>query len=323
MDKVCDKCQALATTCQSAVNNENVYNTILLNQQDDHEECVKALLEAGADMNAKNSHGKTALIEAAIRGHVKRLQALITAGADVDEHYSMNKNGDETALTEAVSRGKNECVKLLIKSGASVNKVGQRYKYILNLAVEQDNMICADLLINAGADVNAPLFTPLYVAAKKSAIRCLNLLLKSGADVNATCSIYSTALMRVKDVECCRLLLIHGAQINITDNHGYNTLTFHMSHSNRVNKDLCIMLFAAGETTPGTVKKQFQCETDKYINVAEYLELPKFSLQHLCREAIRKQLLKVDPHAHLFGRIPKLALPKSLTEYLLYYMSLD
>ena len=168
--------------------------------------------------------------------------------------------------------------------------------------------------------MNAPVFTPLYVAAKTSAIRCLNLLLKSGADVNATCSIYSTALMRVTDVECCQLLLIQGAQINVTDIHGYNTLTFHMSHSNRVSKDLCIMLFV---TTPGTVMKQFPCEGDKYINVAEYLELPKFSLQHLCREAIRKHLLELDPHAHLFSRVPKLGLPKSLTEYLLYYKSLD
>ena len=262
-------------------------------------------------------------MEAAILGHGKRLQALITAGSDVNDHYSIDKNGGESALTEAVSRGKSDCVKLLIKAGASVNKVGQRYKYILNLALEQDNIICAELLINAGADVNAPVFTPLYVAAKRSAIRCLNLLLKSGADVNATCSIYSTALMRVRDVECCRLLLIHGAQINITDNHGYNTLTFHMSHSNRVNKDLCIMLYAARETTLGTVKKQFPCKGDKYINVAEYLELPKFSLQHLCREAIRKHLLKLDPHSHLFGRVPKLGLPKFLTEYLLYYTSLD
>ena len=133
MDKVCDKCQALATTCQPVAKNENVYNTILLNQQDDHEECVKAILEAGADVISKNCHGKTALVEAAIRGHVKRLQALITAGADVNDYYSMDKNGDESALTNAVSRGDSDCVEFLIKAGANVNKVGQRYKYILNL----------------------------------------------------------------------------------------------------------------------------------------------------------------------------------------------
>ena len=49
----------------------------------------------------------------------------------------------------------------------------------------------------------------------------------------------------------------------------------------------------------------------------------KFNLKHLCREAIRKHLLKLDPHTHLFDRVPRLGLPSLLTEYLLYDMSLD
>ena len=49
----------------------------------------------------------------------------------------------------------------------------------------------------------------------------------------------------------------------------------------------------------------------------------RFDLKHLCREAIRKHLLELDLHTHLFGRIPKLGLPKPLTEYLLFRMSLS
>ena len=43
----------------------------------------------------------------------------------------------------------------------------------------------------------------------------------------------------------------------------------------------------------------------------------------MCGEAIRKHLLDLDPHRHLFSRVPRLGLPRSLTEYLLYDMSLD
>ena len=46
-------------------------------------------------------------------------------------------------------------------------------------------------------------------------------------------------------------------------------------------------------------------------------------LKHICREAIRKHLLELDPHSHLFGRIPRLGLPHPLKQYLLYEMSLD
>ena len=46
-------------------------------------------------------------------------------------------------------------------------------------------------------------------------------------------------------------------------------------------------------------------------------------LKHICREAIRKHLLELDPHQHLFGRIPKLGLSSVLMNYLLYGESLD
>ena len=37
---------------------------------------------------------------------------------------------------------------------------------------------------------------------------------------------------------------------------------------------------------------------------------------------IRIQLLHVDPHKHLFGRVPRLGLPSSLTKYVLYDQTL-
>ena len=44
---------------------------------------------------------------------------------------------------------------------------------------------------------------------------------------------------------------------------------------------------------------------------------------YVCRETIRKHLLKLDPHTHLFDSLPKLGLPSSVTEYLLYGETLD
>ena len=73
MDKVCDRCRALVPRYPPPNEKENAYNRILLNQEDDHEECVKALLEAGADVNGERAHSGAALVQAASRGHVKRL----------------------------------------------------------------------------------------------------------------------------------------------------------------------------------------------------------------------------------------------------------
>jgi uncharacterized protein len=47
-----------------------------------HVDVVQALLAKGAEVNAKNNNGATALIWASIQGHVDVVQALLAKGAD-------------------------------------------------------------------------------------------------------------------------------------------------------------------------------------------------------------------------------------------------
>jgi Ankyrin repeats (many copies) len=49
------------------------------------ERAIDALLSAGADVDARDSHGATALIVAAKYGHTKSLQRLCAAGAGVEQ----------------------------------------------------------------------------------------------------------------------------------------------------------------------------------------------------------------------------------------------
>ena len=51
-------------------------------------------------------------------------------------------------------------------------------------------------------------------------------------------------------------------------------------------------------------------------------EEEKLQLKHICRETIRKHLLKLDHHSNLFGRIPDLSLT-ALNKCLLFHVSLD
>ena len=74
-----------------------------------HTEVVKMLIAAGADVNAKNSDGNTALIWAAYYGHAEIIKMLIAAGADVNA----TDNGGNTALIWAAREGHTEIAKLL------------------------------------------------------------------------------------------------------------------------------------------------------------------------------------------------------------------
>ena len=87
-----------------------------------------------------------------------------------------------------------------------------------------------------------------------------------------------------------------------------------------------MLLLAAGEGVTGPIaegrSRRRSCVAT--AEVPEYLfhrEL-QTCLKHLCRESIRSHLLDLDPHTHLFGKIPKLGLPKSLADYLLYNQTL-
>ena len=88
-----------------------------------------------------------------------------------------------------------------------------------------------------------------------------------------------------------------------------------------------MLLYAAGETLDGPTVNADHVIYDGVIitNIPKYFtELKQnLDLKHLCREAIRKHLIDLYLHKHLFGRIPQLGLPSIMAEYLLYDYSLD
>jgi ankyrin repeat protein len=75
---------------------------------------VEALLSAGADVNAKAKGGSTALMYASGKGHRSVVELLLAQGADVN---AKDKDGS-TALMAASGKGHRSIVKLLEEKGA-------------------------------------------------------------------------------------------------------------------------------------------------------------------------------------------------------------
>jgi ankyrin repeat protein len=109
---------------------------------------VKKLLEQGADVNAKDEYGGTALMWAAGKGHTEMVNALIDAGADVNAKMK----GGWTALMFAAEEGYTGIVEILIGKGADVNVKGTFTGLTaLMLAAEEGHTEIVDLLKQAGA----------------------------------------------------------------------------------------------------------------------------------------------------------------------------
>ena len=120
-------------------------------------ECLKVLIEAGADVNIKTNEGKTATMFAAHRGHPECLKSLIVAGADVN----IRNNKGNIAIMHALKWGNSQCLELLIQGGADVNYQNNDGQTILftvtdrHLFYRHKKMIdCVKIMLTAGVKVN-------------------------------------------------------------------------------------------------------------------------------------------------------------------------
>ena len=111
-------------------------------EQPERVKCVNMLVKAGADVNAETRCGETALTCTGLRGYVKCMKSLIEAGADVN--HSAIKDGVPTV--KAVSDG-DHCMRfdMVVNEGDTTLIQASRYGHYE----------CIDLLLTAGADVNA------------------------------------------------------------------------------------------------------------------------------------------------------------------------
>ncbi|MEE2637990.1 MAG: ankyrin repeat domain-containing protein [Acidobacteriota bacterium] len=119
----------------------------------DDVETASLLLEAGANIAAVNEAGATPMQLAAINGSARFLKLLLDAGADVNA--SLSPHGD-TALMMAARTGALDAIQTLLASGAQVNTTETwGGTTALMWAVSEHHADAVALLIEQGADVNA------------------------------------------------------------------------------------------------------------------------------------------------------------------------
>jgi ankyrin repeat protein len=169
---------------------------------------LKLLLAKGANPNAKTLNGMTPLI-AASRYNLEAERMLIEAGADIN---ATNAAGG-TALMLAAASARPEAVRMLLEKGANVNLRTKRNETALADAATAGNEEIVKMLLDRGAEVNVPDirgYSPLLYAAGSEATPAgiVKMLLAKGADRDARGDDETAAMLAAKrgDTEVARLL---------------------------------------------------------------------------------------------------------------------
>jgi ankyrin repeat protein len=152
---------------------------------------VKTLLGQGADLNAAQNDGMTALHWAALNGDLAMTQVLLHAGANVN---ASTRIGGYTPLHVAAKNGHATIVEALLASGAHAGTADTYGTTPLMLAAASGSAEAVTTLVRAGADVNARESgkgeTALMLAAANDRPAAMQVLLAHGADWRPSTTIH-------------------------------------------------------------------------------------------------------------------------------------
>jgi ankyrin repeat protein len=162
---------------------------------------VRGLLREGADVNAAQGDGMTALHWAAEVGNAELAEVLLYAGANV---RAVTRLGDYTPLHLAARGGRTDVVRVLLAAGADAQApTATGAARPLHFAARGGDPEIVSLLIAAGAQVDAIETqrgqTPLMFAASAGRLDAVKALLAAGADPNVASTVVDIPAQAAED----------------------------------------------------------------------------------------------------------------------------
>nr|XP_045363901.1 ankyrin repeat and KH domain-containing protein 1 isoform X7 [Camelus bactrianus] len=239
---------------------------------------IKILLNAGAEINSRTGSklGISPLMLAAMNGHVPAVKLLLDMGSDINAQIETNRN---TALTLACFQGRAEVVSLLLDRKANVEHRAKTGLTPLMEAASGGYAEVGRVLLDKGADVNAPPVpssrdTALTIAADKGHYKFCELLINRGAHIDVRNKKGNTPLWLASNgghFDVVQLLVQAGADVDAADNRKITPLmsAFRKGHVkvvqylvkevNQFPSDIECMRYIATITDKELLKKCHQC----------------------------------------------------------------
>ncbi len=224
-------------------------------------DAMRVLIDHGADVNAQNDFGSTALMWSV--PDPSKVRLLLDHGAQVN---TAARSGRTALIIAAFTNPSAEVVRLLLAKGAKVDVMDLRHVTPLNAATFGNDTATVRLLLEAGADIDTPDtfigLTPLMNAAGNRNLDAVKLLLAKGAKLNAVSKTEGLPKIQTGTVEfggwtpllmasafgppeAVKVLLDAGAKIDAQDYRGFTPLMLAVG-TDRYDRRTVNMLMAHG-----------------------------------------------------------------------------
>ncbi|KAL6824648.1 ankyrin repeat-containing domain protein [Trichoderma sp. SZMC 28015] len=188
----------------------------------------------GADVNAIDKYGRTALFYAVWNGHLPIVKRLVTERALVD----MRDIIGGTPISYALCYGHEDIANELMR-GAQPDSVDEIRRELFLSAVKHDHDPVIKRLLDNGADPGATDeegVSLVVLAIKKRKRNIVKLLIERGADPNKgdrNGTIPLILAVKEGETDMVELMIERGADVNGSDCHGQTPLLFAIAHRNK------------------------------------------------------------------------------------------
>lgn len=190
-----------------------------------HNAIVDTLIAAGAELDARDYDGMTALIRAVRVNNAAMVERLVAAGSDLNTQCDLGRTALHWSMyTDAV------IVKCLVDAQCSLNKKANMGETALMLASYIGNTEAAKLLVDAHADLELECNggkRAMRYAVESECGSTINTLIDAGAELDAKCHSKMTPVMWAAmrgDVDTVRVLVGARASLDCVDRNGRTAL---------------------------------------------------------------------------------------------------